>query len=107
MEGAAVDVEEVRGGIHGAEVTIYVEGVEGGWAGEALGRDGLDDVTVVDVRFKCVHVRFVARLSNVRGILLVGDNGRLARNGDFWRCENIDGVFQGFAGDAVGCGKSL
>lgn len=36
LEGAAVDVEEVRGGVHRAEVPVDVKGVEGGGACEAL-----------------------------------------------------------------------
>ena len=44
LEGAAVDVEEVRGGVHGAEMSVDVERVEGGGAREALRGHSLDNV---------------------------------------------------------------
>lgn len=102
VEGGAVDVEEIGGRVDGSEVAVDVERVDGGGTREALGRNGLDDVALVDVVFECAHVAFVSGLADVGGVLLVGYDWRLVGEGVIRAYERVDGVVEGFAGAAVG-----
>lgn len=77
VEGGAGDVEEVGGGVEGAEVRVEVEGVEGCGAGEAVGRDGLEDVAFPDVLFEGADVGFVSARADVGGEAWAGDVGGL------------------------------
>jgi hypothetical protein len=92
LEGGAVNVEEVGGGVYGAEVTVDVEGVESRGAGEALGRYGLDDVAIDDVGFEAGDVRLVPGAANVGGVFLVLHYWRLWREWDVWIREYVDNV---------------
>ena len=77
LETAAVDVEHVWRGVYSAEMTVDVEGVEGGGSGESLGWDCLNDLSFDNVLFQCFHMVFVAYLADVGGILVFEQDGRL------------------------------
>lgn len=53
--------------------------MKGGGTREALGRDGLDDVPLIDVEFEVTNMFFVSCLADVGDILLVRDDRRLMR----------------------------
>lgn len=101
LEFQAVDVEEVWGGVDSAEVGVNVEGVEGGWAGESLGGNGLDDVALGDVVLECCNVLLVAFTANVGGIFLVELDGGLGWEGDIGGGEGADDVLDSCAGSFV------
>lgn len=45
---------------------------------------------------------FIASLSDIRSVFLVGKHWWLVRKRDFWRCKNIDSVPKSQTGIAIG-----
>lgn len=101
LEILAVNVEEVRRRVDGAQVAVDVERVQVRRAGEALRRHALEDVALEDVLLELGDVRLVARLANV-GLGLVAElDGALGRHRHLGRVEHVDELVNRLGGVAV------
>ena len=80
---------------------VDVEGVEGGWAGESLGGNSLDDVALGDVVLESCDMLLVAFTTNVGGIFLVELNGGLWWEGYIGGGEGVDDILDRCAGGFV------
>lgn len=103
--GAAVEVEEVGGGIHGAEMAVDIEGMQVRGAGDAVGGNGLDDVAARDVGFERCNVRAVAGAAEVGRVRLIGGDGRLRRERDVRGEQGSDCGLEDGGGGGVGGGE--
>lgn len=105
LEFQAVDVEEVWGGVDSTEMGVDVEGVEGSWAGESLGGNGLDDVTLGDVVLEGCDVLLVAFAANVGGVFMVQLDWGLGWERDIGGGKGANDVLDSCAGGFVDAGK--